>query len=492
MSVVYGGMHSIVFIRLSDSTTKHSWSDLHLIPEVRPTIALPEPKVQLIEIPGRSKRIDLTDYMPGGLTYGPRSGEFTFYVDHDQWDGWENAYNELSRFFNGDKFAVYLIDNITELYEGRVYLTEYNPEDSYSTATLHYELEPDVVTDGYIQATFIDSSTYGGTVLQESMLKRNTTPKYYGIFPQHPGYKFNYWTPSLSTISSDTTYTAVYRTVQSYTITFVDWDGTVLKSSVVNEGNKPTPPSYPVRVGYRFVDWDSEIAEANADKTYTATYSKDENYINGVWEDVDRNIKNGTYKTYYKLGDKIYLDITDEYSDYVEIVGIDKDTDADGNLIPLTFITVNQLSTRAPMQSSNDATYDSYRTCVMRMSTIPSIEDAMPSSLKAMLKTSYKYVQASGGILPFTNRVWIPSFYEIYGGDSYETLGVTYHEYYDTIGSRIKMRNGVNADWWLRTYDKYNEPTYYKIVYRDGKVSSSSATSKTVGIVIGFCVGASS
>lgn len=488
MPVVYGGMHSVMFIRLNDSTARHSWSDLHLIPETRPTIVLPEPKVQLIEIPGRSKRIDLTDYMPGGLIYGPRSGEFTFYVDHDQWDGWKNAYNELSKLFNGDKFAVYLMDNITELYEGRVYLTEYTPGEAYSSAVLHYELEPDIVTDGYIRATFKDSSTYGGTVLQESMLKRNTMPKYHGVLPQHPGYKFNYWTPSLSTISSSTTYTAVYRAVQSYTINFVDWDGTVLKSSVVNEEVKPTPPSYPVRIGYRFIDWDSEIVEANADKTYTAVYFKDENYINGVWEEVEKHLRDGSYKTYYHVGDVVYLNIDDEYNDYAEIVAIDKDIKSidseDTRVMPLTFITKKTLVTEKKYNETAESSLYTYRNSDLRR-YVQSLYSLMPSALQNILMSTFKFVKTS----PMIDTLWIPSEREIFGGTDY---GVTYDDFFVDSESRVKTDNSGNrVSWWLRDYgSRSGSRNYYNYVTSSGNANGTPSASENtlLNVVIGFSV----
>lgn len=41
----------------------------------------------------------------------------------------------------------------------------------------------------------------------------------------------------------------------TYTVKFIDWDGTILKQQTVQEGTAATPPSNPVREGYTFTGW---------------------------------------------------------------------------------------------------------------------------------------------------------------------------------------------------------------------------------------------
>lgn len=41
----------------------------------------------------------------------------------------------------------------------------------------------------------------------------------------------------------------------TYTVKFIDWDGTILKQQTVQEGTAATPPSDPVREGYTFTGW---------------------------------------------------------------------------------------------------------------------------------------------------------------------------------------------------------------------------------------------
>lgn len=67
-----------------------------------------------------------------------------------------------------------------------------------------------------------------------------------------------------------------------YTVTFLDWDGTVLKSEEVAEGSAATAPADPTRTGYTFAGWDVSFSVITSDLTVTATYT-----YNGVaWETI--------------------------------------------------------------------------------------------------------------------------------------------------------------------------------------------------------------
>ena len=58
-----------------------------------------------------------------------------------------------------------------------------------------------------------------------------------------------------------------------YTVTFKDWDGTVLSTQSVLEGTAATAPADPTREGYHFVAWDVAFDNITADTTVTAQYT---------------------------------------------------------------------------------------------------------------------------------------------------------------------------------------------------------------------------
>ena len=58
----------------------------------------------------------------------------------------------------------------------------------------------------------------------------------------------------------------------THTVTFVDWDGTVLSTQTVGEGQAATAPADPYREGYNFIGWDADFANVTSDLTITALY----------------------------------------------------------------------------------------------------------------------------------------------------------------------------------------------------------------------------
>ncbi|GAB6173359.1 hypothetical protein JCM15765_28370 [Paradesulfitobacterium aromaticivorans] len=83
----------------------------------------------------------------------------------------------------------------------------------------------------------------------------------------------NEWNFSTDTVTGDITLYAKW-TVQTHTVTFKDWDGTVLKTETVNYGAGATAPGNPTRTGYTFTGWDVDFSNVTSDLTVTAQYSQ--------------------------------------------------------------------------------------------------------------------------------------------------------------------------------------------------------------------------
>ena len=80
---------------------------------------------------------------------------------------------------------------------------------------------------------------WDGTVLQSDKVAYGETPVYTGATPTKDGYEFTGWSPAISAVTKDVTYTAQFA--QRCTVTFEDWDGTVLETRSVLGGNKVEP-----------------------------------------------------------------------------------------------------------------------------------------------------------------------------------------------------------------------------------------------------------
>ena len=89
--------------------------------------------------------------------------------------------------------------------------------------------------------------------------------------PTRVGYTFTGWDKEFTNITADLVVTAQYE-INTYTVTFKDWDGTVLKTQEVQYGGDAEAPADPTRVGYTFTGWDKVFTNVTADLVVTAQY----------------------------------------------------------------------------------------------------------------------------------------------------------------------------------------------------------------------------
>lgn len=114
---------------------------------------------------------------------------------------------------------------------------------------------------------------YDGAVLKTEKVKdgANATPP---ADPVREGYTFVGWSGSYSNVKSDVTVVAQYQKngVESYVVTFLDYDGSVLKTQTVEKGKNAEAPADPVREGYTFTGWDKSFENVQSNLTITAQY----------------------------------------------------------------------------------------------------------------------------------------------------------------------------------------------------------------------------
>ncbi len=109
---------------------------------------------------------------------------------------------------------------------------------------------------------------------------------------------------------------------ESFTITFLDWDGTVLQSSQVEEGTLPKyTGATPVRPDdeqytYTFNGWSPAIVAATADATYTARYEATKKETNTCGDNLTWDLTDGvlTISGTGKMTDFSYPDYGPWYS----------------------------------------------------------------------------------------------------------------------------------------------------------------------------------
>ena len=90
--------------------------------------------------------------------------------------------------------------------------------------------------------------------------------------PERTGYTFTGWDVDFTDITGDLVVTAQYD-INTYTVTFKDWDGSVLDEQQVSYGQAASAPNDPERTGYTFTGWDVDFTSITGDLVVTAQYS---------------------------------------------------------------------------------------------------------------------------------------------------------------------------------------------------------------------------
>ena len=191
----------------------------------------------------------------------------------------------------------------------------WSPQVSEVTGDITYIAQFTNVTQCYT----ITWKNFDGTVLETDLnVPYGTMPSYDGATPSKGStaqytFTFSGWSPVVESVTGDATYTAVFdQTVNGYTITWKNYDGSVLEI----DSNVPygTMPSYdgatPLKTNtaqysYTFTGWSPVVESVTGDATYTATFSDSINgytitWINhdGTVLEKDFNVLYGTMPTY--------------------------------------------------------------------------------------------------------------------------------------------------------------------------------------------------
>lgn len=137
-----------------------------------------------------------------------------------------------------------------------------------------------------VNTTYEISWVNEGTTLKTETVGRNKVPSYVGETPTKDptadkSYIFKEWTPAIVKATADATYTATYtEEVNTYTVTWNNWDNTELDTDEVAYGATPsyngTTPSRAADNKYTYTfenQWDPAITAVTGDATYTAVFT---------------------------------------------------------------------------------------------------------------------------------------------------------------------------------------------------------------------------
>ncbi len=243
------------------------------------------------------------DYDPGITDFRKRP---RLYPTHMLYDIGDKSMISITKP-DGSKYTGGIIDGtatIKGVKDGKTTITFRSPNGRTMIA--------DVTVGAGVEKTYsVTWQNWDGTVLQTGKVRQGAIPEYPGYKPYRNAddeylYTFTGWSPEISAADSDVIYTAQFRAeakqagVKYCTITWKDWDGSILTVDTVKAKEMPVyTGKTPAREGdedwsFTFSGWKPSIVPANSNKTYRAQYDQHQKFTSYkiTWKDWDGTILN--------------------------------------------------------------------------------------------------------------------------------------------------------------------------------------------------------
>jgi len=162
-------------------------------------------------------------------------------------------------------------------------LVDLTPDTDYNLqiTTMHYTVESEksesftlhTATEDKKVCFFYLTENEDGTTTYEYVYVPliDGSVEYVPEVPNVSGYTFIGWDQELTNLEADAMIWAEYNVITP-TVTFVDWDGTVLSTQTIDYGTSADAPEVPTRQGYSFSSWDKSFDNVTEDITVTAQY----------------------------------------------------------------------------------------------------------------------------------------------------------------------------------------------------------------------------
>ena len=157
--------------------------------------------------------------------------------------------------------------------------TGWTYETGDSEAELSSLTDDMVITASYVQQITVTWNNEDGTLI--TSITKDFGSDVSSSVPADrtkTGYHFTGWSyetgdseAELSSLTDDMIITAAFQ-INTFTVKFVDYNGTVLSTQTVEYGKAASAPSEPDRGGYRFVQWSVSFDNVTSDLTVTPVY----------------------------------------------------------------------------------------------------------------------------------------------------------------------------------------------------------------------------
>lgn len=240
-----------------------------------------------------------------------------------------------------------------------------------------------------------------------------------------------------------------------------------------------------------------------------------ESFAVADWKTIAEVSDEGTANKYFKVGDEKIIELTTGEQITLVILGFNHDNLTSGGKAGISIGMKNLLATTYNMNSSH-TNNGSWRSSLMRTSTMATLLSQLPSDLQMYIKAVDKITSAGNKttyIAISSDKLWLLSTAEVYSQSAisnssnsdikanaaaYKSEGDQYDYYSELIGDgdpyninatlKKGLSNGTETViwWWLRS-PNIDDATSFRGVDYSGRISNNNAGYST-GVSFGFCI----
>ena len=228
-------------------------------------------------------------------------------------------------------------------------------------------------------------------------------------------------------------------------------------------------------------NWSTYASQIYPISAYPVT---DFSTISDSWAEIFAAEDNGTYATKYQVGDKKQI-VVNGTTAYAVIAAMGVDTLADNSgTAKITWVLDRIITTHAmnPTATNENGWPDTDMRTWLSETILPTIDETIRNNIKEVSKTSYDHTTSAD--VTSTDKLWLPSIREVFGGTIYEQSGPIYSGLFKDANSRIRKYNNSTGYWWLRS--AYAGDSNFQHVFANGTYGSNGANT-AIGVVFGFC-----
>ena len=165
----------------------------------------------------------------------------------------------------------------------------------------------------------------------------------------------------------------------------------------------------------------------------------------------------------------------------MRIVGFNLETSGSITWISDDIVFTNNMSSSSSMPSK--AWYGTTLRSHLH-NTSSGFYSELPAEIQKVLKQVTKTYYTGSGTSTSSDKLWIPSYREVFGDASRENDGPTYSNFFSTRESRIKNYDGTPTAWYLRSVNEFNNG--FAFINAQGNYGTNTPD-YVAGVLLCFC-----